>query len=119
MDQFYLGKDEDEEGEVKELTLEDVGVPVVEGKEEGPAVKFEVIRDAEESSDEAPAKAAAPAESEKKHRHRSHRHRDDSEKKEASKKEASETASETVSEKASEKKDDGSVKERKHRHHHH
>ena len=68
---------------MKELTLEDVGVPVVEGKEETPAVKFEVIRDAEESSDEAPAKApakAAPAEGEKKHRHRSHRHRDESEK---------------------------------------
>ena len=95
---------------MKELTLEDVGVPVVEGKEETPAVKFEVIRDAEESSDEAPAKApakAAPA-GEKKHLHRSHRHRDEAEKKEASEKEA-----------APEKKDDGSVKERKHRHHHH
>ncbi|KAK8827721.1 hypothetical protein WA577_007268 [Blastocystis sp. JDR] len=103
LDQFYLGgKDDDEEGEVKELTLEDVGVPVVEGKEEeAPAVKFEVIRDEEESEEEK-KETKSVAEGEKKHRHRSHRHREEKE-----------------SAKEDSVKDDASVKERKHRHHHH
>lgn len=84
-EQFYLdAKDEEEEGEVQELTLEDVGVPVIEGKEEEPAQTFKVIGNEEESSteEEQPAKAEKDAESvsSKRHHHRSHRHTSKSEK---------------------------------------
>ena len=60
-----MGKEE-EEGEVRELTFEEVGVKVVEGPAEEQAVpKIAIIRNADDSSEE---------EKPKKHRsHRSHR----------------------------------------------
>ena len=90
-----LEKEEEEEGEIQELTLEDVGVPIVEGKEEEEtAVRFTVIGNAEEDStseEEKPAPKEDASVSSKKHR--SHRHHS--------------------------KKEEKGEGERKHRRHHH
>lgn len=90
--EFYLDAKEEEEGSEdvpnQELTLEDVGVPVVIGEaaenakenaEEPPATQFQVIRDEEDDDSEEEAKPKEKGKdregSGRHHGHRSHRHR--------------------------------------------